>query len=601
MGIINQLKSPADVSKLKVEHLEKLSRELRVEILETVAKNGGHLASNLGMVETTVALYHTFDFSKDKLIFDVGHQCYAHKILSGRAEDFKKIRALDGPSGFPDMAESKFDAFGTGHAGTSVAAGLGYCAARDSKKEDYYVITVVGDGALSCGLNLEAITASNNKPVKHIVILNDNGMSISKNANGFYRFISKRTTRRGYVSSRRGIKKLFGDSFIAKALAGVKNTIKRSIVKGNYFENYGYKYVGVVDGHDVKALISTLKNVKFAAKDRAIFLHIKTTKGKGYKKAEENAENYHNVGKNLVCDNGDFARALGKKLNLAISKDKRVVAITAGMKYGTGLSAVESTHPANFFDVGIAEEFAVTYAAGMAAGGLKPVVAVYSTFMQRAYDQILHDVCEQNLPVVFCLDRAGVVGRDGKTHQGVFDLSYLSHMPNMTILAPSTLEEFNGAIDFALRLNSPVAIRYPKNATNKERWYVPYERTLWQQIKFGKDVNVLAVGPRMVDVAEDVAKIKDIGVFNARTVKPLCENTLNSIKNSLIITLEENSVVGGFGSAVREYYAKKGINAKVICLGVEDKFVAHGSIEEQLEANGLCVANVIKLLRERLI
>ena len=597
MSVLGQLKNGLKIEEMSVQQLETLSKELRDLILQTTSKNGGHLASNLGMVETTVALYHLFDFSKDKLIFDVGHQCYAHKILSDRAEEFSKIRTIDGPSGFPDMKESAFDAFGTGHAGTSVAAGLGYCAARDTKKEDYYVITVVGDGALSNGLNLEAITASDVKPTKHIVILNDNGMSISKNVNGFYQFISKRTARRGYVKSRRGIKKIFGNSFIARGLARLKNSIKRMLVKGNYFENYGFKYVGVVDGNDIKELISVLSNVKFASNDRAIFLHLKTTKGKGYADAEERADVYHGVGQNLVSDSGNFSKALGKKLNLAISKDKRVVAITAGMKDGTGLCAVEKTHPNNFYDVGIAEEYAVTFASGMAAGGLKPVVAIYSTFMQRAYDQIVHDVCLQNLPVIFCLDRAGVVGSDGKTHQGVFDLSYLSHVPNMTVLAPSTLEEFNGAIDYAFRLNSPVTIRYPKNA-NRERFFIPFERSLWQTLRLGKGVNILAVGPRMVDLAEDVAKIKDVGVINARTVKPLCKTTLDAIKDTIIITLEENSVIGGFGSMVSGYYAQKGINARVISLGIKDEFVGHGSVEEQLNANGLCVSNVVNVIRE---
>lgn len=597
MSVLEKIKSAADVKKLNVEELKSLSEELREKIIQTTAQTGGHLASNLGVIETTVALYHTFDFSKDKLIFDVGHQCYAHKILSGRADEFSKIRTAGGPSGFPDREESKFDAFGTGHAGTSIAASLGYCAAREINKEDYYVVTVVGDGALTCGLNLEAITANDTKPVKHIVIFNDNGMSISKNSNGFYNFISKRTTRPAYVRSKRGIRKIFGNSFITRALSKCKNAVKKCFSKSNYFENYGYKYVGVVDGNDVKQVVSVLKDVKFTASDRAVFLHLKTTKGKGFLKAEESAETYHGVGKNLVSESGNFSRTLGKKLNLAISKDKRVVAITAAMKEGTGLSVVEKTHPDNFYDVGIAEEYAVTLAAGMAAGGLKPVVAIYSTFMQRAYDQIVHDVCAQNLPVIFCLDRAGVVGSDGKTHQGVFDLSYLTHIPNMTVLTPSTAEEFECAIDYAFRLNSPVAIRYPKNES-KERWCLPYERTLWQTLRVGKGVNLIAVGPRMVSLAEDVAKIKDVGIINARSVKPICEKTLDSVKDSFIITLEENSVIGGFGSIVSAYYAKKGINARVVSLGIKDRFIMHGSVEEQLQDNGLCVAEIIKIIKE---
>lgn len=595
--MLEKINCAADVKKLNVQQLKQLSDELREKIIQTTAQTGGHLASNLGVIETTVALYHTFDFSKDKLIFDVGHQCYAHKILSGRAQEFSKIRTSGGPSGFPDIDESEFDAFSAGHAGTSIAASLGYCVARDLQKEDYYVVTVVGDGALSCGLNLEALTANNVKPAKHIIIFNDNGMSISKNSNGFYNFISRRTTRRAYVKSKRGIRKILGDTFITHCISKVKNAIKKCLNNSNYFENYGFKYVGVIDGNDVKQMTAVLENVKYTASDRAVFLHIKTTKGKGYPKAEESAETYHGVGKNLVSETGDFSRALGKKLNLAISKDKRVVAITAAMKEGTGLSAVEKTHPNNFYDVGIAEEYAVTLAAGMAAGGLKPVVAIYSTFMQRAYDQIIHDVCMQNLPVVFCLDRAGVVGSDGKTHQGVFDLSFLTHIPNMTVLTPSSVEEFECALDYAFRLNAPVTIRYPKNQS-KERWCLPYERTLWQTLRVGEKVNIIAVGPKMVSLAEEVAKVKDVGVINARSVKPICEKTLDSVKDSLIITLEENSVIGGFGSIVSSYYAKKSINARVVSLGIKDEFIMHGSIDEQLQENGLCVANIINVIKE---
>ena len=428
MDVLSGINIPADIKKLNIEQLKGLAEEIRAEILAVTSKNGGHLASNLGIVETTIALHYVFDLPNDKLIFDVGHQCYAHKLLSGRKDNFSSIRTSGGLSGFPDREESEYDPFTVGHAGTSIAAGLGYCSARDSKGDNYYVIDVVGDGAVVNGLNQEALTLSGNKPKNYIVILNDNGMSISKNRNGFYRFLSKHTTKRGYLSGKRAIKKIFGTSFITSGLIKFRDFLKRVFNKSGYFENHGFKYVGVIDGNDLVAMISILNRIKEVSKEKAVFLHVKTTKGKGYEQAEEHADLYHGVGTNLKNENGEFSTVLGNTINQLIKKDGSIVAITAGMKDGTGLSLVEKENPSNFYDVGIAEELAVTMAAGMAAGGLKPIVAVYSTFMQRAYDQIVHDVCLQNLPVVFCLDRAGLVGKDGKTHQGVFDLSYLSHV-----------------------------------------------------------------------------------------------------------------------------------------------------------------------------
>ena len=597
MSILDKISAPSDVKQLNIKELEELAQNLRKEILDTTAKNGGHLASNLGIVETTVALYYTFNFPNDKLIFDVGHQCYAHKLLSGRKDDFSTIRTDGGLSGFPDRSESEYDAFGSGHAGTSIAASLGYCAARDSADEDYFVVNVVGDGALTNGLNLEALSASNSKPKKYIVILNDNGMSISRNKNGFYRFISKKTTRKGYVKSKKRLVKIFGRSFITKFLVGFRNFIKRVFNKSDYFEKHGFKYVGVVDGNDVKELIDILKSVKYAADERAIFLHVKTTKGKGFEQAEEHADVYHGVGENLTNEVGSFSVALGSKLNSMIENDKKIVAITAGMKDGTGLSIVEEKNKKNFYDVGIAEEFAVTFAAGMAAGGLKPVVAVYSTFLQRAYDQILHDVCLQNLPVIFCLDRAGLVGKDGKTHQGVFDLSYLTHIPNINIFAPTTVRELGAVLDYAVKLCAPCAIRYPKNAM-EDRLSPDILSQPWETIKEGEAVTLVAVGPKMTALALNVSnRLDGVGVINARTVKPLCKRTLEKIKNTAVITLEENSVIGGFGALVSKYYRENGYETKIVNLGVKDEFVLHGSIEKQLEMNGLTEENIEKVIK----
>ena len=596
MSVLESIKLSSDIKNLGVDQLNILADEVREKILDVISKNGGHLSSNLGIVETTIALYHVFDFPNDKLIFDVGHQCYAHKILSDRKDSFCSIRKDDGLSGFPSVEESEYDAFGTGHAGTSVSAGLGYCVARDKLGDNYTVINVVGDASIVNGLNQEAVTMSTQKPKNYLVILNDNGMSISKNINGFYRYLSKKTTKRGYRGSKRALKKIFGQSFITRGLAKFRDFVKRVINGDNYFENHGFKYVGVLDGNDMKELVTQLKRVKELLKEKAVFLHIKTTKGKGYEQAEEHADVYHGVGKDLKTDGGDFAKVLGEKLNQMIDVDPTIVAITAGMKAGTGLLAVEEKHSQNFYDVGIAEDFAVVNASGMALGGLKPVVAVYSTFLQRAYDQILHDVCIQKLPVVFCLDRAGVVGGDGKTHQGVFDLSYLTHLPNMTVLAPCCTNELRLALDYAFSLKSPVAIRYPKN-TVCERQPLGYEESLWETIKEGSDVYILAVGPKMLEIAEKCAENdKSIGVINARCVKPLCENTLDRISDKLIITLEENSVIGGFGSLVSGYYRQKGAFARVYNLGIKDSFVEHGSTDEQLKKNGLSVEGVERII-----
>lgn len=591
MNILDGIKNSSDVKKLSLKERTQLAGEIRDKILKTCSENGGHLSSNLGIVETTLALYSVFDFPKDKIIFDVGHQCYAHKMLSGRNAEFSAIRTDGGISGFPDREESEYDCFGAGHAGTSIAAGLGFCEARDALGEDFYVVDVVGDGAFVNGLNLEALTASQKKPKKYIVVLNDNGMSISKNRNGIYTFLSKKSTKKGYLKSKSALKRVFGESFVTRFLRKVRGFIKRIFNGVNVFEQFGFKYVGVVNGNDLKSLTEILEGVKNVAENKAVFLHIKTVKGKGVKRAEERADLYHGVGKSLSCGGGEFSSAVGQTLNEIIEKDPRVIALTAGMKDGTGLAAVEKTHPDNFIDVGIAEEFAVTFAAGMAAGGLKPVVCVYSTFLQRAYDEILHDVCIQKLPVVFCIDRAGLVGADGKTHQGVFDLSFLSHLPQMTILAPSCVNDLKAALNYAFSLGSPVAIRYPKESSAKEREVAPYEETLWERIKIGEKYNILAVGPDMLALAEKFAETHaEAGVISARTVKPLDEKTLAEISELPLIALEENSEIGGFGDAVRRAVSKRyGGKPKcpVITLGVKDEFTRHGSAGWQREKNGL--------------
>lgn len=602
LNILDRIDVASDVKKLNKDQMKTLADNLREKILHVTGKNGGHLSSNLGIVETTVALYHNFDFPTDKLIFDVGHQCYAHKILSGRKNDFNSIRLDGGISGFPDKDESEFDCFTTGHAGTSLSYALGFATARDLSGQDYSIISIIGDGAIANGLNLEALTATENKPKNFIVILNDNGMSISKNKNGFYQLISKSTTKRGYVKGKRALKKVFGNSFITKGLTKFRDFIKRVISKNNYFEQYGFKYVGVVDGNDLDELNKILLRVKNIAKEKAVFLHVKTTKGKGYKNAEERADLYHGVGENLAVESGSFSCALGNKLNSLIEKDKSIVAITAGMKDGTGLALVEKEHPKNFFDVGIAEEYAVTFSAGLAKGGLKPIVAMYSTFTQRAYDQILHDVCLQNLPVIFCLDRAGVVGKDGKTHQGVFDLSFLSHIPNLHLYAPNNTFELGEMLDLAISNNCPTVIRYPKNEMDNIKT-PSIVSGLWQVVKGSATdrISILAVGPRMLKVALEISqKLGQVKVITARSVKPLDQDMLCDIKDNIVVVLEENSAIGGFGSTVCKFYSDNAFDTKVIGFGIKDEFVTHGTVENQLDYNGLTADNIIKVLGEKL-
>ncbi|MBO4251250.1 MAG: 1-deoxy-D-xylulose-5-phosphate synthase [Clostridia bacterium] len=591
--VLQKINASSDVKKLNKDERAELIEDLRQEIISVTKENGGHLSSNLGILETTVALYKTFDFPKDKLIFDVGHQCYAHKLLSGRRELFGTIRTAGGLSGFPNAEESGYDLFTTGHAGNSIALGLGLCAARDKNKEDYYVITVVGDGALVNGLNLEAINASTEKPKKFIVVLNDNGMSISRNRNGFYNFISKATTDKGYLKSKSAIKKLFGKSFIAVFFRKVRDFFKRLINKDQYFERFGFKYVGVVDGNNLEKTAKTLERVKNAANYKAVFLHIKTTKGKGLKNAEERSDLYHSVGKNLKLAGSDEC-SLGKALSELIDKDDKIVAITAGMKDGTGLDYLDKTHPDNLIDVGIAEEYAVTFAAGMAKGGLKPVVAIYSTFLQRAYDEIMQDVCLQDLPVVFCVDRAGFVGEDGKTHQGLFDLSYTLHIPNMTVLALASKHELKAALCYAISLNRPVCIRYSKSCAGAE-YFSDYVNGAWETVKDGTDLTVIAVGANALTLATDFADKypKSIKVAAARIVKPLDESFLVAT-HTPVITIEENAVIGGFGSLVNAFCSAHNGN-KVYSLGVKDGFVRHGSIKGQLEENGFNIENLTKI------
>ena len=596
MSILERVENTADLKKLNIEELSGLCSEIREEIIGTVKRNGGHLSSNLGAVELTVAIHYVFDLNRDKLIFDVGHQCYTHKILTGRKEDFKSIRTTGGLSGFPDREESPFDINTTGHSGTSIPISLGLLKARDSLNENYNVIDIVGDGSFVNGLNLEAMTESTKKPKGMLVILNDNGMSISRNRNGLYRFLCRNSMTKSYLKTKKGIKKIFGNSFIVRFLMKIRGLIKRIFNRNTYIERFGFKYVTGVDGNNLEKTVKTLTRIKEVMKNKAVFLHVKTKKGKGYQDAEQSPELFHGVGKDFVITQGDFSDAFGKSVYRLIEEDKKFVVITAGMTYGTGLFNVKKEFKNNFFDVGIAEECAITEASGMAIGGLKPIVAIYSTFMQRGYDEILHDVCLSNLPVILCLDRAGLVGADGKTHQGVFDISFLSHLPNIRIFAPSDTTEFDSILRYATSLNCPVAIRYPNGKIANFDHKSDIKDGLWEILERGEGVSILAVGPRMIDLAYQVISKADkkIEIINARAIKPLDVNVLDRIKNNKIITLEENVLIGGFGSLVSEYYKQNRISANVYSFGIKDEFIAHGDIKSQMKENGLTADNIIE-------
>ena len=600
MSILNSITNTSDIKKLSIRELELLCQEIREIIIKTSLKNGGHLASNLGVVETTLALYYVFDFPSDKLIFDVGHQCYTHKILSGRVSEFSTLRTENGISGFPDSDESPFDTLTSGHAGNAVAGGLGICFGRDTLGEDYKVISFVGDASLTNGLSLEAMNSTEEKPDNFIVVLNDNGMSIAKNENGLYKSIINSTTKRPYLAIKGGAKKIFGKSRFGRMLSGAKDFLKRLFNPHIYIDDMGFKYVGTIDGHNLKKLVKTFRQVK--EYKRATFIHVSTVKGKGYPEAEKHADVYHGVSANSSATGETFSSVLGDKLCSLAENNDKLFAITAGMTSGVGLTEFSIRFPKRFIDVGISEEYAVTLASGMATAGLKPVVCIYSTFLQRAYDQIIHDVCIKKLPVIFCIDRAGVVGADGKTHQGVFDLSYLRHIPNMTVLCPKDGQELSQTLDYALTVDGPVAIRYPNGIIDDFTKHTDFNMD-WEELEYSSKnkVAVLAVGNRAIKIGQELSNYGvNADLYNARTVKPLDEKVLDKIKGKTIVTIEDNVLAGGFGSAVCEYYAQNSVNATVIPFGIKDEFIAHASVESQLTKCGLSAENISKKIIELL-
>ncbi len=595
--MLENVKTPQDLKKLKIEELVTLCDEIREKIISVVDKNGGHLSANLGVVELIVALYYVFDFPKDKIIFDVGHQSYTHKLLSERAQLFETLRKEGGLSGFPNIFESEYDAYTSGHAGSSISAGLGYCYARDARKENYYVICLIGDGSLINGVSLEALVNTEEKPEKFLVILNDNGMSINKNNSGLYKTISVLSRQKTYSKTMSKANRKIGKSGFGRFLKSIKSFIKRLLSPFASLEIVGLRYVGVYDGNNLKQTVKLLRDIKNT--QRVNLLHLATKKGKGSPEAEKDSDKYHGVGKHFESSINSFSEQLGLSL-CELAKTKSLTAITAGMKDGTGLKEFAKTYPEKFIDVGIAEEHAVTMSAGIALGKVKPYVAIYSTFMQRAYDQVLIDICLQNLPVCICLDRAGLVGSDGQTHQGIFDLSYLSHIPNLTIISPKDTQELDQMIKFSYGYNSPLVIRYNngfvQNFDNHTTFDLKWEKVINEQ---NAQATILACGYRMNKLAQTVAQKSSvkINVINARVIKPLDTETLNEISTP-IITLEDNVVTGGFGRLVQGYFADNNLNKKVAVMGVKEDFISHASVEFQLNGSGLTVENIIKKVED---
>lgn len=616
--LLEQIKEPQDIHDLSAEELKELAEEIRHFLIDKISVTGGHLASNLGVVELTIALYLAFDLPRDKVIWDVGHQSYTHKILSGRREMFDELRQYGGLSGFPKRKESPYDAFDTGHSSTSISAGLGMAQGRDLLGEDYAVVSVIGDGALTGGMAYEALNNAARMKKNFIIILNDNNMSISENVGGMSKYLNGIRSGEGYNRLKKDVTAVLtripvvGDSLVDK-ISRTKNSIKQLVIPGMLFENMGLTYLGPVDGHNVWEMVKVFREAR--KMDHAVLIHVNTKKGKGYAPAERNPAHFHGVepfdpvtGKPLKEKvYPGYTDVFSKALCRLAEKNPRVVAITAAMPDGTGLKAFARRYPERFFDVGIAEQHAVTSAAGMAAAGLKPVVAVYSSFLQRGFDQILHDVCIQNLPVVFALDRAGLVGSDGETHQGIFDLSYLTTIPNMCVIAPKNLWELRRELEFAVEhYDGPIAVRYPRGQAYRglKEFDSPIAFGKGEILYEGQEIALLAVGS-MVSTAEHVRdKLLEEGVdctlVNGRFIKPVDKELVKRLAKShrLIVTLEENVLQGGFGLQVTALVHRYAPQVKVFNIALPDAYVEHGNVSVLRESLGIDSDSVIRAMRE---
>lgn len=609
MNILNKINKPDDIKKLTTEEMGILAQEIREYILNNVSKSGGHLASNLGIVELTIALLNNFNFDKDKIIFDVGHQSYVYKILTDRKETFNTIRSYKGLSGFPKREESKYDFFDTGHSSNSISAALGMARARDLKGEDYNIISVIGDGAFTGGMVYEALNDLGYNHSKMLIILNDNQMSISENVGGLSSYLNQVKLSPSYNMLKNQMHhKLNKSNSVLKCIRRIKNSIKTLFFNPMFFENLGVRYIGPIDGHNLSDLNRILKKIKKL--DGPVVLHILTTKGYGYMPALENPDKFHAVsqfdlvtGNPLTSNKDTYSYAFGTSLIKLAKENNNIVAISAAMINGVGLKEFAKTYPERTFDVGITEEHAVTLAAGMAANGLKPIFAVYSTFLERGFDQVLIDVCMQNLPVIFAIDRAGLVGNDGKTHQGVFDISYLNLMPNMKIIAPKCTEELFVMLNYALKENSPIAIRYPRGGDSLKLAPIKTIKTgKWEVLNKGEKVVILATGKMVERAVLAKQKLKNINpvIVNALFIKPLDISYLKEIvkNNYNVLTLEDNNIIGGFGEQVLYELNNLGFKGKIKIMGYQDKFIDHGRVDELIKEEGLDTISIIKEIKK---
>ncbi|MFB3882683.1 MAG: 1-deoxy-D-xylulose-5-phosphate synthase [Armatimonadota bacterium] len=614
--LLDHINSPAELRALPREQLGELAGEIRQRLIGTVSQTGGHLAASLGAVEIAIAVHYVFDTPKDRVIWDVGHQAYAHKLLTGRRDRFETLRQAGGISGFPRRSESEYDAFDTGHGSTAIAAALGMAKARDLTEERYSVIAVVGDGAMTGGMAFEALNLAGHLRTPLVVILNDNQMSISRNVGALSSYLSRLRLDPHYVRARSDFESIvsrvpLGESLI-HAVDRFKDGIKQLLLPGMLFEELGFTYLGPIDGHDLPTLIATLEQARSLS--RPTLIHCITQKGRGYVPAENDAAKWHRTGA-FDIETGEpvslssglaFTRVFGRELVALAERDRRVVAITAAMKEGTGLAEFAERFPRRFFDVGMAEQSAVTFAAGLAAQGLRPVVAIYSTFLQRAYDQIVHDVALPRLPVTLALDRAGLVGEDGPTHHGAFDLCYLRHVPGLVVMAPKDLTELAAMLRTALELGGPAAIRYPRGEGSRppEGEVEPLAVGRAELLRTGDAACVIAIGAMVQPASEAAEALAERGLsvslVNARFAKPLDEEQLSELaaRCGRVVTVEESAVVGGFGSAVCEMLQARGLSVPVLTLGLPDRFVEHGRRDELLSQIGLDAAGIARAVEE---
>ena len=595
--MLERINKANDIKNLNWDELDVLAAEIRQFLVQKVSENGGHLASNLGVVELTMAMHMIYDLPEDKMIWDVGHQAYTHKILTGRKEGFDSLRKFEGMSGFPKRNESVCDSFDVGHSSTSIAAGLGYVEAREILGENYNVVSVIGDGSLTGGMAYEALNNASHLKSNYVIILNDNNMSISENVGGMSRYLDGIRTANVYNNLKKGVTDTLNripgvGKNIVSSIRKTKNSIKQLFVPGMLFEEMGITYLGPVDGHDLKALCRTLKEAQ--KMNHTVLVHVLTKKGKGYAPAEQFPSKFHGTGpfdiatgKVLeVKEKDTYTDVFGKVMYKLGEQEEKLVAITAAMKDGTGLTGFQKKYPDRFFDVGIAEEHAVTFAAGLAAAGMKPVFAVYSAFLQRGYDQIVHDVCMQKLPVIFAIDRAGLVGSDGETHQGAYDIAYLNHIPNMTIMSPKNKWELADMLRFAVKHDGPIALRYPRGTAyhGLEEFRTPVEYGKSEVIYEESDIVIISVGHMMEEAYKVWQQLKEKGyrctLVNARFVKPMDTDMLLKLAetHNTFVTIEEGIANGGFGQSVSQFVYQKGLKVSVLVNAIQDQYVEQGSI-----------------------